>query len=432
MKKVLSFLIAVFVLTAALSFQVYAADSALFDNFDRTEDAKDLAGGVNTEDRTVWWTNWDPGTSIEDGALKLTGEAHFGAGIDTGTDWKYLLLTVKGDATGILVAPGGAAVAFEDLKGADGAALPALTGDWQDWLIDIDASGLTRDAGMHLNTAAGTLYVDQIVYTNVGGAADTAAEAEEAPAAAEEAPAEEAVVEVVEFPASMLVDDFERPADEADNSGGVNSEGLDTWWYNAYDFVIEDGALVAAFDGDANQHFGVGANVAVEAEYKYLVMRVKGVDGGDYSGLLLNLGAKNPVLFSDMKGADGGSLPAIGTDWVTLVIDLNASGIVFDQGFHLNSDKPGTLYIDTIYYTSTAPEVEAPAVAAPVSEEAEAEVEVAATAAEGEEVAEIVSDKELPGANPQTGDNNFVVLAAVAVLVFGAGAVVLGRKALRK
>lgn len=405
MKKTLITLLALVFALSVFAIPVYAAEEltsfALFDDFDRDDADRDLAGGVNAEGKTVWWTNWDAGTSIEDNALKMTGEAHFGAGIDTGTEWQYLVLIVKGDAEGILVAPAGTAVALDALVDADGNALPALTDEWQEWVIDIEASGLARDPGLHLNTASGTLYVDGIGYASAGEAPAAApAEEPEAEAPADAAPAE--------FPDPALVDDFNRAADEADNSGGFNTQGADTWWYNVYDYVIEDGALVADFDGGEKNHFGVGANVAVEAGYKYLVMRVKGVEGGDYSTLMLNLGAKNPVMFAEMVGPSGAALPQIGADWVDLVIDLSASGIVFDQGFHLNSESAGTLYIDEIYYTNTAGET---AAAAP----AETEDEVAAPAAEQ--------------VNPKTGESNFVGIAIIAVLLSGAMLVFLSRKA---
>jgi LPXTG-motif cell wall-anchored protein len=420
-------------LVSLTAIPVSAADfgaQALFDNFDRTDEERDLAGSVNAEEKTVWWTNWDPGTAIEDNALVLTGEAHFGAGIDTGTDWQYLVMTVKGDAAGILVAPGGNAVALDALVGADGGALPALSADdYQEWVIDIDASGLTRDAGLHLNIGEGTLYVDSIYYASAAAPARDGAPAEK-PAAEADEPAAEAVT----FPDPALVDDFDRAADEADNGGGVNTQGLDTWWYNAYDYVIEDGALAVTFDAD-HDHFGMGANVPSEAGYQYLTLRVKGVDGGDYSGLMLNLGAKNPVMFADMLGPDGAPLPEIGTEFADVTIDIAASGIVFDQGFHINSGTEGTLYIDTIYYSAPSsaaltaePAAEEPAAEEPAAEEPAPEE---LTADEGTAAAEepATAPEVLPE-NPQTGELN-LLFPAIALVLVCAGALVLLRKKAR-
>jgi hypothetical protein len=147
------------------------------------------------------------------------------------------------------------------------------------------------------------------------------------------------------YPDPALVDDFDRPADELDNSGGTNSQGADTWWYNAETNYIEDGVLVLP---EGSQHFGVGANVPSEAKYLYLVLIAK----GDATGILLNLGAKNPVEYENWIDPYGNPVPELTDEWQTIVIDIEASGIVFDQGFHINKAPEGVLYIDEIYYTN--------------------------------------------------------------------------------
>ncbi|GHV16614.1 hypothetical protein FACS189425_01230 [Clostridia bacterium] len=366
MKKKLSLVLALmlaFSLFAVPAFAAVPDDAQLVDDFNR---ATTDNPGTNSQGRDTWWYNFDNST-ITDNALVISSPAgHFGVGANVaGGD--YLVLSLKGDAKGILLNLGASnPVYLADAKGKDGAALPALTDSYQDFVIDIAASGIKFDQGFHLGIDSGTLYVDYIYYS-----AAAAAPTEPTPAP--------------EFPAKALVDDFNRPADELDNGGGTNSQGFDTWWYNAESNTIVDNAL-----SFTDVHFGVGAGVPSEAGYKYLVIKIKGVKDGKYDGLLLNLGAVNPVLFKDMKGPDGKALPAITTSYQELVIDLAASGVKFDQGFHINKgEDDGDLFIDEIYYTSTAP-------SAP--------------------------------ANPSTGDGSAALFALVALLLAGTGVAVL-RKA---
>ncbi|GHU89825.1 hypothetical protein FACS1894202_08690 [Clostridia bacterium] len=369
MKKKLSLVIALMLAFSLFAIPAFAAvpdDAQLVDDFNR---ATTDNPGTNSQGRDTWWYNFDNST-ITDNALVISSPAgHFGVGANvSGGD--YLVLSLKGDAAGVLINLGANnPVYLADAKGKDGAALPALTDSYQDFVIDLAASGIKFDQGFHLNIESGTLYADYIYYLSAATAPDVT----------EPTPAPE-------FPAKALVDDFNRPADELDNSGGTNSQGLDTWWYNAESNTIADNAL-----SFTDVHFGIGANIPSEAAYKYLVIKIKGVKDGKYDDLLLNLGASNPVLFKDMKGADGKALPAITTSYQELVIDLAASGVKFDQGFHINKgENDSALFIDEIYYTSTAPAA--------------------------------------PGKNPNTGDGSVALFALIALLLAGTGVVVL-RKA---
>ncbi|MDR2505966.1 MAG: hypothetical protein LBD16_07670 [Oscillospiraceae bacterium] len=328
MKKIIALLLALALVPFCVSaFAEEAVPFTLFlvDDFERAD--LDIAGQTNSDGRTTWWYN--PETNyIEDGALVMPeGSVHFGVGADA--IGEYLVLTVKGSATGILLAPGGNAVPFASLVDSDGNPLPELTDEWQQWVVDVQASGLTSDMGFHINKdAAGVLYIDDINYASY--------EIEEIAAADETAS---------EFPDPALVDDFDRPADELDNSGGFNSQGADTWWYNAEINYIEDNALVMPSD---SQHFGVGANVPAEANYAYLVLVMK----GDATGILLNLGAKNPVEYEKWIDPYGAAVATLTDEFQSIVIDIEASGIVFDQGFHINKAVGGVLAIDEIYYTN--------------------------------------------------------------------------------
>ncbi|GHV40455.1 hypothetical protein FACS189490_05640 [Clostridia bacterium] len=371
-------LVTTLIFASALSVTALAAEYSakkLFSDFNAP------VADANADGSTIWWTNDDPGSSVADGVLTLSGgSGHWAAGIDTGTDWDYLVLKVKGDAIGFGLAPGGAFVGFDSLVGADGNALPALSSDWQEWVVDIGASGLTRDPGLHINIdpAGGTLYIDEIYYASKDGAPVTTTE-----------PAEPEL-SIGLYPDKVLVDDFNRAGGEdADISGLENSAGNGVWWQNWDNADIVDNALVLTANADG-AHFGSGVNIPVAAEegnYKYLVLSVKGsgvegfglAPGGSFVGL------------DDLVG----TLPALTNNWQYWVVDVNESGLKRDQGFHVNISA-GTLYIDEIYYANTPPPS-------------------AATVEPGK-------------VNPPTGDASMLYAAFAAIIFGGAGLFGLRRK----
>lgn len=173
--------------------------------------------------------------------------------------------------------------------------------------------------------------------------------------------------------------------------------------------------------------FGSGGGIDAST-YKYLVIRAKGAAGGEGGAFDLNYAVGPDVkttgkAFSDLVGPSGDKIPAVTKDYQDLVIDLAANGIDGGiQGFHFNfhDGASGTLWIDSISFTNSAPGA---AAEEPATEEPAAE-EPATTDDSGAEA---------PAAepNPQTGDATNLSLYATLAAVSGAAALLLAFKARR-
>lgn len=153
----------------------------------------------------------------------------------------------------------------------------------------------------------------------------------------------------------LLLDDYNRASLGVEGNGGAyntpNSKGITIYWIQWANAApkIENNALKLQMD--AKGWFGEGGMIK-DAAYKYIVIKVKGEKGGEEKTLSLNPDAKGLVKYTDLKGADGKSLPGITKDYQNIVIDIEKSGFKLPGGFealHFNNTDPITLYIDEIY-----------------------------------------------------------------------------------
>jgi hypothetical protein len=172
-------------LSLAFGLGAMAADDLVLDNYDRTNLTDFAASQANAA-----WNGGDAGKSatIENNALKLeyASQGWFGTGgaIDA-SNYKYLKIRIKGAkggegadfdlnyAVGETVKTIGKP--FADLLAAPGKKIPAITTEYQDILIDLEANGIDKGIqAVHFNFhegKSGTIWIDEISFTNDAGSA---------------------------------------------------------------------------------------------------------------------------------------------------------------------------------------------------------------------------------------------------------------------
>ena len=171
-------------LSLVFGWSAMADGDLVLDNYDRTDLTDFAASGAGAA-----WNGGDAGksASLDDNALKLEygSSGWFGTGgpIDASA-YKYLKIRIKGAAGGegadfdLNYAVGETVKhtgkAFADLLAAPGAKIPAVTTEYQDILIDLEANGIDRGIqALHFNFhegAQGTIWIDEIAFTNSGAA----------------------------------------------------------------------------------------------------------------------------------------------------------------------------------------------------------------------------------------------------------------------
>lgn len=202
MKKFLALLLAAMMVFAVASVAMAEGEVFLWDKFtDRDPNAKPDTNpaGVN-----IWWDNWaNLRAKNEDGVLKIdcrpkaydsedydTEEEYYAMAGDWMANWgeavnmwaldgistcKYMTIRIKGDVGGEEAKmimdwhPEDAkfyAARFSDLVLADGSH-PAITTEWQDLVIDLEASGFPgMTNALHLRAFAKCIfYLDEITFS---------------------------------------------------------------------------------------------------------------------------------------------------------------------------------------------------------------------------------------------------------------------------
>ena len=417
-----------------------AAEAFLWDNFDDRDpnNKPELApNGVN-----IWWDNWaNLRAKNEDGAIKLDMRpkafdpedfeseadyyahaadwmANWGEAVNMwaldGISWcKYLTIRIKGaeggEETKLIMDwhPEDArffAARFTDLVLADGSH-PVITTEWQDLVIDLEASGFPgMTNAFHIRAFdACVIWPDEITFTEPVAPIDAtsqetilagitvpetgkpgdlpiaeylgvevaAAEAPKAEETAEAAPLEKpaAPVEV-----AFLWDNFDGRDPNAKPDLGPN--GVNIWWdnwanlrgknendaikldmrpkaYDPEDYETEADYYAHAADWMAN--WGEAVNMwALEgiSWCKYLTICIRGAEGGEETKLIMDWHPEDAKFyaarFSDLVLADG-SHPVITTEWQYLVIDLEASGFPgMTNAFHIRAFAPCVIWVDDI------------------------------------------------------------------------------------
>ncbi len=425
-----------------------APQSFLWDNFDdRDPNAKpDTA----PNGAPIWWDNWaNLRAKNEDGAIKLdyrpkafdsedydnmddyfarAGDwmGNWGEAIDMwsldGISWcKYLVIRIKGaeggEETSLIMDwhPEDSkfyAARFCDLVLADGTN-PVITTDWQDLVIDLEASGFPgMTNAFHIRAFAPcVIWLDEITFSEPISPIDaTSSDTIKAGMTAPETgkPAELPIREYLGVTddgavptIAFLWDNFDDRDPNAKPDLAPN--GAPIWWDNWANLrgKNEDGAIkldyrpkafnTDDFDNEEDYFARAGDWLGNWGEAidmwslegiswcKYLVIRIKGEVGGEEAKLIMDWHPEDAKFyaarFSDLVLADGTN-PVITTDWQTLVIDLEASGFPgMTNAFHIRAFAPCVIWVDEIGFaeplepidtanivaTMTAPETGKPA-----------------------------------------------------------------------
>ena len=392
-------------------------DSFLWDNFDdRDPNAKpDTA----PNGASMWWDNWaNLRAKNEDGAIKLdmrpkefnpedyeTEDAYYAAAADWMSNWgeavdmwsldgisycKYMTIRIKGEVGGeqnkLIMDwhPEDAkfyAARFSDLVLADGTN-PVITTEWQDLVIDLEASGFPgMTNALHIRAFADcVIWVDEITFSEPVAPVDaTSSETIQAGLTAAETgkPAELLIKDYVEAMNKILWDNFDARDPNAKPDTAPN--GAPIWWdnwanlraknedgaikldmrpkeFSTEDYDSEDDYYARAGDWMANWGEAIDMWSLDNAAFcKYLVIRVKGEVGGEEAKLIMDWHPEDAKFyaarFSDLVLADG-SHPVITTEWQDLVIDLEASGFPgMTNALHIRAFADCVIWVDEIYFS---------------------------------------------------------------------------------
>ncbi|GHU89829.1 hypothetical protein FACS1894202_08680 [Clostridia bacterium] len=395
----------------------------------------------NPDGYVVYWIQYSDTTklSIEGGALKYAttgdGWAAFGmvgteeAGEFLDPNYDSFIVRLKGAKGGeesslYFNIQGAFTFKWDNARDPDGNPLPAITTEYKDYVISLAGSGMGATkaqrnimakgwSDFHINSPdAVTVYIDKITQLQTRPYTDPVAPAvTPTPAPSGGAPSETPSIEPsgepsiepsaapsgdieVSYPAtdrdlrkSFLVDDFNRASLLLDPEleiapggefGHPNTDGNVVYWIQfneATTPIIENGALhLKAGEGG---WYGTASDLAFLDEYDCVAFRIKGASGGEEQLLTFNPDTLGSKAFSELVGPDGNPVPAITTEYQTIVVDLVKSGWkgLADgkesyQNIHLNTTGAVDLYIDEIYFLAVAPQaVVSPSPSAAVSAE---------------------------------------------------------------
>ncbi|MBQ7408285.1 MAG: hypothetical protein IJW13_03330 [Clostridia bacterium] len=306
-------------------------------------------GGVDQKvDDTIYWCGSEVGQIIPKHIALNNGEYTLAAGV---ANYENVALTVRG--TGALTVGG---VAWAELKGPDGNALPAITQNFATYVINLNASGLAAsDVAIKL-TATGEIDVKNAFLTNM-----------------EVAEAEIQQVPFIDASTAVRVDDFayanKTPlggdydaafADPANADAGVQYR---LSYSNADKLSIANGMLTinATELGDGYVNFKTQSVKTIE-NYKYFVLKVKGEEGASLEGFRFGLGVDGNaphIIWGNggLKADTNLLIPALGASpyktqdgWEYVVVDIAASGLGCGNTVDMYYSGAGKLHIDEMFY----------------------------------------------------------------------------------
>lgn len=261
----------------------------------------------------------------------------------------------------------GEEVDFAELKGPDGLAIPAITKEFQTIVINFNNSNIDPLInGLKILNKAGTIYIDQIFFTNM------------------EYDASELVTDfpVLDSQDILLWDNFERetlgatPAYDGNNQVAIENGFSFIIAYAGIDRMsIIDGNLVMDCTNSSDYlHYTAAASARInDGSYPYVVFKVKTTDEGDLSQFRIKSIAKDDVHSNDIW-ANGGLKSGTGFNVATelqegyryitadgytyLVIDLAASNLsTMPEGFDIYYSGTGKLWIDSIFFAKASVDV---------------------------------------------------------------------------
>lgn len=157
---------------------------------------------------------------------------------------------------------------------------------------------------------------------------------------------------------------------------------------------------------------------------KYLNIRVKGAEGGEEKKLIMDWHPEDSkffaVRFSDLVLKDG-SKAKITKEWQTLTIDLEKSGFPgMTNALHIRAFADCTIFLDDITFTDPVG-----AIVTTSKDTIMAGISVKESGKPGDlPIKQYIADLSAPAtttANPKTGDNGYILIAVIT-LILSAGA----------
>ena len=396
----------------------------IWDNFDDRDPSVKPDKAPNGA--SIWWDNWaNLRAKNENGAVKLdyrpkafdpedyeSQDDYFAHAADWMGNWgeaidmwslegisycKYLTIRVKGEAGGEEASlimdwhPEDSrfyAARFSDLVLKDGSH-PHITTDWQDLVIDLEASGFPgMTNALHIRAFEKcVIWLDELVFSEPIAPIDaTSVETIVSGFTVPETgkPGDLPIRQYLGITASateeiaFLWDNFDDR--DPNNKPELAPNGVNIWWdnwanlraknedgairidyrpkkFDPEDYETEDDYYAHAADWMGN--FGEAIDMwALEgiSYCKYLVIRVKGEAGGEENKLIMDWHPEDSKFyaarFSDLVLKDG-SHPHITTEWQDLVIDLEASGFPgMTNAFHIRAFDKCVISIDEIGFAA--------------------------------------------------------------------------------
>lgn len=344
---------------------------SLFDNFVDKTNPNEAASGV-------WWCG-SVGEIIGN-HLKMPATSTYKAAsydVSNATDtYKYMVIKARGEKGAetfsikpFWVADGdkwGESIAYTSLVGPDETALPALGTSFTGLVIDLEKSGITPKNinGLEITSNNGTIYVDQIFFTNM------------------EYDASEVCTDfpVLNTTDIVLFDDFNRDtlgvkSDYVANEPVAVANDLDyIISYAGMDRLsIVDGALVmdCTTNSDYLQLCEASTRYKNDGTYPYLVMKLKVTDGGTLENFRIKTsveGTRSNDVWANggLKSGKGFLVATELTEnyryttedgYMYMIVDLASSGLNTEfDGIDFFYSGSGKLWIDAVFFAKAGKE----------------------------------------------------------------------------
>lgn len=314
--------------------------------------------------------------------LVMNNESNYkAAGYDvsnaTGT-YKNMVIRLRGEVGGedLSLAPfyvtgegevWGEKIALSELKGPDDLGLPTIETNFLTLVINFEKSGIQNNInGLQLFSTSGTVYIDQIFFTNMEY--DSSSVATDFP--------------VLNPEEIVLWDNFNRetvgatPAFDGNNPVALENGFAFIIAYAGMDRMsIEDGKLVmdCTETEDYLQYTAVSTTNQNDGTYPYAVFKVKTTDEGNLANFRIatimaddkrsgvvwaNGGLKSGTGFNAATELQEGYRYITEDGYTYIVVDLAASGLgEMPEGFDLFYSGTGKLWIDSIFFAKDGVDV---------------------------------------------------------------------------
>ena len=326
----------------------------------------------------IYWCG-SCGTIIGKHLMLTEGSKYRAAGYDASNaagTYKNLVIRLRGEKgiEDITVSPMyvtgegdvyGEPVSLKELLGPDSLAVPAISTGFQSVVINFEANGWDNKINGLALVADGTVYVDQIFFTNM------------------EYDASEVCTDfpVLDAEDIILWDNFEReavgatPAYDANNPVALENGMNFIIAYAGMDRMsIQEGNLVFdCTENDGYMQYTAASSLRInDGSYPYVVFKVKTSDGGNLGNFRIKTICADDVRSNDVwanGGLKSGTAFPVATElqegyryitadgYTYLVIDLAASNLgLAPEGFDIFYSGSGKLWIDEIFFAKAGEE----------------------------------------------------------------------------